>query len=1064
MADAEVEIKAHADVSQAQAELERTAAALDRVAGAVTQSAESLRQFDLSPLSAAMDEFERTAQQTDKLSGAVDGWRDEVDGARASAEQTVDALGELALRFEDLAEGVRNGSVSTADAVAQAKRLKTEYDALSVESKSCKQAIRSLYNDLKTAGQVAAETAATETANAEKALSKVESASEKKRRARELEGQSVDQLRQKLETLRATQEQAASVGNKGRQAAAAQEAAAVEAALQKRMAAESRAAAQEEKLSADRQVRMGLEGLSYIELSERLKQLTAARVAAARAGDTAAYDRLTKEVRRTKAAVEDLTTRAHIARNALLGKAQAGIMAAEQMRMMASGLQDGTASMGDLATAAISVGLAIKAGLGPIGWAMAAVQGLSMAYDWLANRKKRAAEAAQEAKNAIVELNETLRQNAEALAKAQDEANNNVFETEKKRLEELEADHQHMHDAQIARVESRKQAELQALREQIEAEKEHLKAQLDAGEISLNHYTAEIDAKRKALQELERESEATLAQMRLAQAEQAVRDAENRERLASEHLQRLRRDLDGGAGYDWAKQWTDAELERYSQLKKQYGNLVNVVANAKAYIKNYEAQIKTGEQEARFEQWIADAKHQQEVAEGQLELINRDFESLLDWRRVGLMQVDAAFKLEGKALADFAFASAQKAAEAQRAAAAERRNRELRQEEAKAARAQLERAQNAPDTYAAEQEMQRYKEKIRDREERWARVQALSYDEQERWLRLEIDHMAEGSQIRDEYNRRLQNVLLQQVTAGELSTSYSARDMRTQADRLTADRAILQTRLRELSNLSISAREAGAAPETIKQINEKLTETSKTLTGLEQSAREAAIEVLRRLNVDNEGFSVDLVANLRRYQPALNKAAQRLEKMLEHRANLINRQSETLIRGDDDNAREQQQSINAITRRIRRLAQQADQYTASGDMATVAVQQAFSDQRIMRDAARRRTRAEQRTAAAREREAQRAEQDNTRATRQATAQQTGEAQAARVQQAGEGLRQQNAQMRQFVSRCESALGSLVQTCQTFTAFMADANARIAQQQTQIDSLQRQVRTQARNSI
>lgn len=173
MADAEIEIKATADAAEAQQQLERTAAAIERVAVAVQDAAERLRTFDLSPLSEALASFESSAARTKSLSGAVSGWRDEVEGAKASAEATVDAIGDLSLRLEDVAQGLRDGSMSSEQAIAATQKIRDEYKALSTESQEFRQAVRELYGDLQSASAVAAAAAEKEGQAAEKSLQKI---------------------------------------------------------------------------------------------------------------------------------------------------------------------------------------------------------------------------------------------------------------------------------------------------------------------------------------------------------------------------------------------------------------------------------------------------------------------------------------------------------------------------------------------------------------------------------------------------------------------------------------------------------------------------------------------------------------------------------------------------------------------------------------------------------------------------------------------------------------------------------------------------------------------------
>ena len=848
-------------------------------------------------------------------------------------------------------------------------------------------------------------------------------------------------------------------------AAYARRAAAAEQAADREASASEKAQAAQDRMT----YAMQLATMSKHELLEESNRLRAALQAEAAAGNQAGYERLTQRMVELRKAMEESTRTASVNRIQWMQSAQTASQMGESVTNVARGIANmsdaakaGELNLVGMASSVMQLSLALKAGLGPIGWVMMAVQGLQMAWNAYARSKQSALEADRKIQQEnIQQLEKIIARQKEIIA--------NELEAEK--------------DERVRALQMQTEAERAALASQQEAEERASQHRIAITREETRQRLAELErlAKSGALSEEQAEQEKQAANDRLRQVEENARtEGEKRREILLEYDRdtaqkelNLARELSSQYKQKWSSILrvvaTDdsellalkqklkalevekgAEKKKFQEISDRYDKAISEEASSAAVYSNWNRYYKL-QAEYQKEQ----DEHKQRLSDLDEQIARAKDEEARNSERYA-NSTEAAYQA-AKGLPEFAGMERDEVLETIRTI--QGKNKALQEQVSQAERT-LEMRERALESEQSDAENSR---ELADLQERGI----AAVREYQRSLSQAADHEREltsARQVEKETRDRVKRELDGIVGLTKTSGSYSERDARTTAEIYAADRQMLQQRLAELREARRSAQSSGATAETIKQIDEKLTETSKTLTGLEQSAREAAIEVLRRLNVDNEGFSVDLVANLRRYQPAINKAAQRLEKMLEYRANLINRQSETLIRGDEDGAREQQQSINAITRRIRRLAQQADQYTASGDMATVAVQQAFSDQRIMRDAARRRTRAEQRTAAAREREAQRAEQDSTRSTRQATAQQTGATQAARVQQAGEGLRQQNDQMRQFVARCESALGSLVQTCQTFTAFMAGANARIAQQQTQIDSLQRQVRTQARNSI
>lgn len=1106
MADAEIEIKATADAAEAQQQLERTAAAIERVAVAVQDAAERLRTFDLSPLSEALASFESSAARTKSLSGAVSGWRDEVEGAKASAEATVDAIGDLSLRLEDVAQGLRDGSMSSEQAIAATQKIRDEYKALSTESQEFRQAVRELYGDLQSASAVAAAAAEKEGQAAEKSLQKIEQASERKRRARELEAQSAEALREKLEALRSEEEAARSSGNMPAAADAAQQAAAVEQALQRRSAAEQRAADREEQIASRRQTRLSLEGKSYVELARHLKALVAAREEAAQAGDGEAYDQLTAQIKGTRAAVEDLTTRTNIARTAMLGKAQAGMMVADQMGQLANGFRDGSVSAAGFATTIMSVGMAIKAGLGPIGWAMAAVQALQMAWDYFSSRQQQAEEAMKKADAAMKELNKTVAENARAIAEATERhleythqlKLNRASDAAKEEMTVLKRKHEF--ELQAAEENERK------TRDRVAAERELLNAQVQAGKLTADEYERQSKRLDEQLEEAQQQRLRISARQKDEELKLEQKSAGEAVRLAQEKYDALRAYQQLSPQSDWTRSWSDREAEYMEAMLFEFDRLTGLAKGKQAEVDSIDAKMEALKRrrswwkyfgyEDEYQRRVKELREEREAAKSELASLN-DQQSELDTeaeeifaaRFEGARHLDEAQKLRGIDMLKFT-----KAATAQR----EEAEREL--DEARRFNDDVE-AQHA----LHQKELEQYDEVVRNieamnagtqaealaeenrrREREWADVSRKSLAEQESWLRRQLDGMKEGSERWQEYNSRLEGVLSNQISADldrllgytQTSVSYSQRDTRTRAEILSSDRALLKARLSELRQAQLSAQEAGAGPETIKQINEKMRATRNALSGLEQSAREAAIEVLRSLNKDKEGASVDLVAMLRRDQNKVDRAAEKIARQADAAARYLDAAATARRAGDQD---AEERYYAAYERRIagmQKLGASVDRMTVTGDMGTSEVQRLLGNLRIQEQVQMRRNRAGLRLADSEERQAQRAQRDAAASRVQAPARPGGaeaapapaaqeeqyRAEVAQLRQAAELLREQNRQMGGFVTQCTRALGDMAASCRAMADQLATATGQIAAVQQQMRNVNASVRATARGSV
>lgn len=211
--------------------------------------------------------------------------------------------------------------------------------------------------------------------------------------------------KQVSDALNKKQEEADRVARALKQSARAAEKEAEDA---KREAAAQEAVAQQMKLSS----------MKARELTEEINRLSAARKEAANAGNATNYEKLTGDLVRAKKALSEYNKEVNISKSALLNKAQAGMMAAQQLGGLAQQVRSGSVDMASMASTIMSVSMALKAGLGPIGWVMMAVQGLQMAWDYFSSSQKAAKEATEKATKALEEQNAELGRQAIAIQNA----------------------------------------------------------------------------------------------------------------------------------------------------------------------------------------------------------------------------------------------------------------------------------------------------------------------------------------------------------------------------------------------------------------------------------------------------------------------------------------------------------------------------------------------------------------------------------------------------------------------------------------------------------------------
>ena len=206
-----------------------------------------------------------------------------------------------------------------------------------------------------------------------------------------------------------------------------------ETAATSEQAAQKSAAASEKEAERQKQLAqmMRLTLMTRKELRAEIQRLMASQKAAASVKNAKAYEELAASINRAKEAMEKLNTAQQVGMIAMQQQAQTGMQFAQGLGSMKTAAEQGAAGLATMATQAIALGMAIKAGLGPIGWVMAALQGLGMIVTHFTEKSKKEEEAIKattaalkEQAQAMEDLAETEEKNKAAveLAEADDEA------------------------------------------------------------------------------------------------------------------------------------------------------------------------------------------------------------------------------------------------------------------------------------------------------------------------------------------------------------------------------------------------------------------------------------------------------------------------------------------------------------------------------------------------------------------------------------------------------------------------------------------------------------------
>ncbi len=274
---------------------------------------------------------------------------------------------------------------------------------------------------------------------------------------------------------------------------------------------------------AKEQKAMKLATKSRNELIKTLQQLQKELKAAAEAQDVEQYRAVEQEIAETRSAFEKQNQVLELNNIQLGQQAQNGMMVASTLSGMAKGMQEGTISAGDFVSGILSISAAMKAGLGPIGWLMMAVQGLQAAWDFFSAEDKKEEEVRKKRATDMQRLAE-LTDNARTALEAY-----NRTELSKKSLAAVQGYYANINrelERQIKNIDRATQAELArlAITQDEEEHKRTMKRaklgrQLAAGTITQEEYD-------RAIYDMNEEATKQGLDADVATAEAELKDAE----------------------------------------------------------------------------------------------------------------------------------------------------------------------------------------------------------------------------------------------------------------------------------------------------------------------------------------------------------------------------------------------------------------------------------------------------------------------------------------------------------------------------------------------------------
>lgn len=650
------------------------------------------------------------------------------------------------------------------------------------------------------------------------------------------------------------------------------------AASEQQARAASREKEEEEKLLRA----MELAGKGRNALIAELERLAKARQQAAKAGNKEEFQRLTQQSAETREAFEKLNQGLELTNIQMTQQAQMGMMAGQTLANLGRAAAGGADDVAGMAAQVLSLGQAIKAGLGPIGWAMMLLEGVQAAWNAYSSAVKAHREAMEAELRIATEINEALSGLAKRQAERESQAIRERSQSRLAAMDKAAADEKKAREAQMNEALAAAEMELE-LQEQLRARREELlQAEVSAG--TRSQKSAEEERRRMA-DEAARRREELETQRRRGQMELRRQDAESAEglldaarRADAEHRQQMGGFADAIGALDESRarrdlaEWDDLQATAKG-LQQQIDEIGQAKGKAKEWFDDEETLERLRSQERNLEMQIKGIEARQQT------LLDSYDEQIAAARGMtGSAKLSARDALE--------FALGQKDLGAQLADEVS-----AREASAKAAR------QSATAALRDEQLRSQYQERLRSE----------SRELEERTRRMNQQAEAQ-QQLLEKIRTSLSGIDGQYRTM----QSYERKRSLSEEEMMRADAAMLAAKESKLVNLLMSAQ--GDA-ELTREIQERLTATRREL-GYLYKAWEANVEASRRWlrqlePPELQSKSKFASAQLKRLEKAYAAAAKRVER--------------ASSRGDDKSVERGQRYMSTLERNIKRLAKGGDE-------------------------------------------------------------------------------------------------------------------------------------------
>ena len=377
----------------------------------------------------------------------------------------------------------------------------------------------------------------------------------------------------------------------------------------------ARSAREELEAEQDLSYQMALSVMSKRELIAEIQRLTKEREEAAKVKDQKLWEEKTAELKLARQAMTKLRQEQQLARIAWMQQAQTAQQMGQSVRTLADGfvnfgeaVENGTVNLTGMVSAVTSLSLAIKAGLGPLGWALAAVELLTTAWNMYAKSQKEAEEAEKKSQERIAKLTTAYHEAAAEAQKFKDQ------EARKAEINELIARYETLND----RLRDRNALQDENLRMKqaellMNTKEEDMEMSVERNEIMRAYWRGEID---------EEERESRLEKLKIKQAKNkkkqvqeqgklALTTVDEKTKIAEERIAAADIELGRLLGNDEAYKETPEEMEKRAAA---YVSLSSNISQQLHAIEAKERELEDFKNSFMARVWLADQTGQGQKA------------------------------------------------------------------------------------------------------------------------------------------------------------------------------------------------------------------------------------------------------------------------------------------------------------------------------------------------------------------------------------------------------------------------------------------------------------------